>query len=56
MIFLGPNKIEIKFMIFFGIKYCRTDISVSARGNPDLYLHIFRIFDVHAQVSKRKMS
>ena len=53
---LGPNKTKTIFIIFFDIKHHVTDISGFARGNPDLYLHCFRIFYVHVQVSKYKMS
>ena len=56
MIFLGPNKTKTIFMIFFDTKHRVTDISGFARGNSDLYLHCFRIFYVHVQVSKYKMS
>ena len=56
VIFLGLNKIEVKFMICFDIKYSLTDISVFTRGNSDIYLHSFRIYDVYIQVSKYKMS
>ena len=56
MIFLGPNKTKIIFMIFFDNKHCLADTSGFARGNPDFYLHCFRIFYVHVQVSEYKMS
>ena len=38
----------------FVIKYCQTDISGFTGGNPDLYLHCFKISYVHVQVSKYK--
>ena len=56
MIFLGPNETKTISMIFFDTKHRLTDISGFARGNPDFHLHCFRIFYVHAQVSKYKMS
>ena len=56
MIFLGPNKTKTIFMIFFDTKHRVTDISGLTTGNPDLYLHCFRIFYVHVQVSKYKMT
>ena len=56
MIFLGPNKAKTIIMTFFDTKHCVTDISGFARGNSDLYLHCFRIFYVHVQVSKYELS
>ena len=56
MIFLSQKKTETMFMIFFDTKHRLTDISGLAKGNPDFYLHCFRIFYIHVQVSKYKMS
>ena len=56
VIFLGPNKIETMFMIFFIPKHRLSDISGFDRGNPDCCFHCFGIFYVHVQVSKYKMS
>ena len=53
VIFLGPNKTDTMFMLFFDTKHCLTDISGFARGNPNFYLHCFGIY-VHLQVSKYK--
>ena len=50
MIFLGPNKFEIMFIILFGIKYCQNDISGFFRGNSDLNLHCAMICHVYAAV------
>ena len=52
MIFLGPNKTKTSFMIFFDTKDRLTDIS----GAILTFLHYFRIFHVHVQVSKSKMN
>ena len=54
MTFLGSKKTETMFMIFFDTKHRRTDISGFARDNPDFYLHRFRMFNAHVQVSKYK--
>ena len=56
VIFLGPNKTKTIFMIFFDSKRLLTNISGLARGKPDFYLHCFRIFYVHVQASRYKMS
>ena len=47
VIFLGPNKSEIMFMIFFDTKHLLTDISGFPRGNPHFCLHCFRISYVY---------
>ena len=43
MIFVGLNKTETMFVIFFDTKH-HTDISGFVRGNPDFYLHCFGVF------------
>ena len=55
VILLDPNKAEIMFMIFFGIKYHQTDISGFFRSNSNLQLYCFMICHVYADVSKYKM-
>ena len=56
VIFLGPNKNKNYFHDIFDTKHRVTDISGFAGRNSDLYLHCFRIFYVHVQVSKYKLS
>ena len=56
VILFGPNKTRTMFVIFFDTKHRLTDICGFTRGKPDLYLHCFRIFHVHVQVFKYKMS
>ena len=56
VIFLGPKKTEIMFMIFFDTKHRYIDISGFDGGNPDFYFHCLGIFYVHEQVYIYKMS
>ena len=55
MIFSGPDKTEIMFMIFSGVKYCSIDIFGFFGKSSDLNLHCFMIYHVHAQVSENRM-
>ena len=41
VIFLGPEKTETMFMIFFDTKRRYIDIFGFDGGNPDFYLHFF---------------
>ena len=45
---LSPDKTEVMFMIFFGIKYCLSDISGYFRANSDINLHFLR-YAMHIQ-------
>ena len=57
MIFLGLNKTETMFMIFFTPNIVILIFFGSVDGsNPDFYLHCFGIFYVHVQVSRYEIS
>ena len=53
---LGSTKNKTMFMVCFYTKHRYTDISGFVGGNPDFYLHCFKILYVHVQVSEYKMS
>ena len=57
VIFLGPNKTEIMFIIVLASNIVKLIFLGSLEvANAHLFLHCFRIFYLHIQVSKSKMS